>query len=155
VTLLSVAAAAVALSSPAFAPDQAIPRQYTCDGANRSPVLRWTAPPRRTRSFALVLDDPDAPSGTFTHWLAWGIKPTARRLAAGARPPRQGRTSAGTIGYTGPCPPEGPAHRYVFKLYALRKPLPLRAGAGRSAVDRALKGRVLRVTRLVGHYARS
>jgi Raf kinase inhibitor-like YbhB/YbcL family protein len=154
VHLFSVLGAAFALTSPAFAAGHTIPKRYTCDGANVSPALRWTAPPRRTRSFALLLDDPDAPSGTFTHWLAWNIKPSARRLAVGARPPRQGRTSAGGVGYTGPCPPSGPAHRYAFKLYALRKPLPLRPGADRAAFDRALRGRVLRVTRLVGRYGR-
>ena len=146
-------AAAFALSSPAFAAGETIPARYTCEGANGSPALRWTTPPRRTRSLALVMDDPDAPSGTFTHWLAWNIKPSARRLPAGARPPRQGRTSAGSIGYTGPCPPSG-THRYVFKLYALRSPLPLRAGADRRAVDAALKGRVLLMARLVGRYGR-
>jgi Raf kinase inhibitor-like YbhB/YbcL family protein len=154
VSLPALIAAAFALSSPAFAGDHGIPRQYTCDGAGRSPALRWTAPPRGTRSLALEVVDPDAPSGTFTHWLAWGIRPSARRLAAGARPPHQGRNSAGTIGYTPPCPPPGPAHHYVFKLYALRRPLPLRAGASRSAFDRALRGRVLRVARLVGRYGR-
>jgi Raf kinase inhibitor-like YbhB/YbcL family protein len=154
VNALSVVAAAFALSSPAFAPGQTIPVRYTCDGANGSPPLRWTAPPRRTTSLALLMEDPDAPVGTFTHWLAWNIKPTVRRLAAGARPPRQGRTSAGTVGYTGPCPPPGPAHHYVFKLYALRTPLRLRAGASRAMFDAALKGRVLRVARLVGRYGR-
>jgi Raf kinase inhibitor-like YbhB/YbcL family protein len=153
VNLLSVLAAAFTLSSPAFTQGHTIPTRYTCDGNNRSPALRWKAPPRRTKSFALVMDDPDASSGTFTHWLAWNIKPTVRRLAAGARPPRQGRNSAGGIGYTGPCPPSG-THRYIFKLYALRKPLPLRAGADRAAFDRALRGRVLRVARLLGRYGR-
>ena len=154
VSLLSLLASVFALSSPAFASGHAIPQQYTCDGAGRSPALRWTAPPRGTRSLALAVEDPDAPSGTFTHWLAWGIKPTVRRLAAGSRPPRQGRNSAGTVGYTGPCPPAGPAHHYIFKLYALRRPLPLRAGASQSSFDRALRGRVLRVARLVGLYGR-
>jgi Raf kinase inhibitor-like YbhB/YbcL family protein len=154
VNALSVVAAAFALSSPAFAPGQTIPVRYTCDGASVSPPLRWTAPPRRTKSLAVLVEDPDAPVGTFTHWLAWNIKPTTRRLAAGARPPRQGRTSAGTVGYTGPCPPEGSTHRYVFKLFALRAPLPLRAGARRAAFDAALEGRVLRVARIVGRYGR-
>ena len=153
-SLPALIASAFALSSPAFAAGHAIPKQYTCDGAGSSPALRWTAPARGTRSLALEVVDPDAPSGTFTHWLAWGIRPSVRRLAAGAHPPRQGRNSAGTTGYTPPCPPPGPAHHYVFKLYALRKPLPLRAGASPSAFDRALRGRVLRVTRLVGRYRR-
>jgi Raf kinase inhibitor-like YbhB/YbcL family protein len=146
-------AAAFALTSPAFAPGHAIPHQYTCDGANRSPALRWTAPPRGTRSLALSVTDPDAPSGTFTHWLAWGIKPGVRRLAAGARPPRQGQTSTGSIGYIGPCPPAG-THRYIFKLWALKSPLPLRSGASRVAFLRAVKPRLIRVATLVGRYGR-
>jgi Raf kinase inhibitor-like YbhB/YbcL family protein len=111
--------ASLVLSSSAFHAGGTIPRRYTCEGRNVSPPLRWTAPPRGTRSFALTVTDPDAPGGTFVHWVAWGIAPSARSLGVGARPPHEGRNSAGTVGYTGPCPPPGPAHRYVFRLYAL------------------------------------
>ncbi len=150
--MLELLAVAFTLASPAFGPGGTIPKQYTCDGANRQPPLRWTAPPSGTRSLALLMDDPDAPGGTFTHWLAWGISEKARSLTS--RPPREGAGSFGRVGYGGPCPPRGPAHRYVFRLYALRSPLPLPAGSDRRAFEAALKGRVLRVATLVGRYRR-
>jgi len=143
-----------ALTSPAFGAGRAIPRAYTCDGANVSPPLRWTAPPAGTRSFALIMDDPDAPGGTFTHWTAWNIPPQARGLERGARPPREGTTSFGRIGYGGPCPPPGPPHRYVFQLHALRAPLGLPRGAERPALEQALRGKALRRATLVGRYGR-
>jgi Raf kinase inhibitor-like YbhB/YbcL family protein len=153
-TAVAILVSAFALSSPAFAPAKTIPQTYTCDGADRSPPLRWSAPPPGTRSLALMMDDPDAPGGTFTHWLAWGIEPTSRGLAAGARPPLEGTASFGRVGYGGPCPPPGKPHRYVFRLFALRSPLPLRAGADRAAFLAALKGRMIRVAVLVGRYGR-
>ena len=141
----------LALSSPAFATGTTIPRGYTCDGGQRIVPLRWSAVPLGTRSFALLVDDPDAPSGTFTHRLAWGIPATARSLPG--RAPREGTTSAGRVGWVGPCPPAG-THRYVFRLYALRSPLPLRTGADREAFLAALKGRTLATAVLVGRYGR-
>ncbi len=140
-----------AVSSPAFAPGGRIPVRFTCDGANATVPLRWTAPPRGTRSFALLVEDPDAPSGTFVHRLAWAISPAARSLPG--RAPREGTNDAGRLGWTGPCPPSG-VHRYVFTLYALRAPLALAAGADRAAFGRALRGRVLATARLVGRYGR-
>ena len=102
------------------------------------------------------MDDPDAPGGTFTHWLAWNISPRARGLKRGARPPREGATSFGRTGYGGPCPPPpGVPHRYFFKLYALRAQLALPAGAGRPALEKAIKGKVLKRASLVGLYGRS
>jgi hypothetical protein len=151
---LLVLAASFSLTSPAFEPGQTIPVEYTCDGANVSPALRWTAPPGGTRSFALIMDDPDAPGGTFTHWTAWNISPKARGLKRGARPPREGTTSFGRAGYGGPCPPPGAPHRYVFKLYALRAVLELPAGARRPALEKALRGKVLRRATLIGRYGR-
>ena len=113
------------LSSPAFRSGGTIPRLYTCDGANISPALRWKAPPAGARSFALIMDDPDAPDGgPFTHWLAWGLSAKSRTLAARARPPAEGRNDHGRRGWFGPCPPPGKPHRYVFRLYALNSPLP-------------------------------
>lgn len=150
---LAVLAVAFALSSPAFGPGAPIPREHTCDGADRSPPLSWTAPPRRTRSLALIVDDPDAPGGTFTHWLAWGIGPKARRLPAGKPAPVEGRNDSGKTGYLGPCPPGG-RHRYVFRLYALDVKLTLPAGAGKPELQRALAGHVLAVAKLVGTYER-
>jgi Raf kinase inhibitor-like YbhB/YbcL family protein len=117
--LALAAASPVTLSSPVFRAGQTIPTAYTCEGRNVSPPLRWTAPPRRTRAFALVVSDLDAPGRTFRHWIAWGIPAAKRSLRPGERPPRQGRNDAGGIGYTGPCPPPGSLHRYVFRLYAL------------------------------------
>ena len=147
-------AAAFVLSSPAFSNGGVIPQGYTCSGRGISPPLSWKAPPRGTRSFALSLEDPDAPGGTFVHWTAWNISTTARRLAAGRHASAEGTNSAGTRGYTGPCPPAGPAHHYIFRLYALRAGLRLAPGASPSAFHRALRGRVLAVARLVGRYGR-
>jgi len=147
------AAKPLRLTSPAFASNGAIPERYTCHGENLSPALRWTAPPKRTRSFALELHDPDAPlRGGFTHWLGWGIKPGARGLATGARPPIEGANGSGEPGYTGPCPPSG-VHRYRFTLFALDAPLRLKTGADRAAFRRALKGHVLASSLLVGRFA--
>lgn len=151
--LLALLAAAFTLSSPDFQAGGSIPSTFTCDGANTRPALAWTAPPRGTRSLAISVLDPDAPSGTFTHWLAWGISPQARGLKRAARPPREGVNDAGGRGWTGPCPPSG-THRYVFRIYALRSPLPLPAGADRAAFTAALKGRVIRAATLVGRYRR-
>lgn len=139
------------LSSPAFRAGEMIPRAHTCDGVQRIVPLRWSGVPRGARSFALLVDDPDAPSGTFTHRLAWGIPATARSLAG--RAPREGTTSAGRVGWVGPCPPSG-THRYVFRLYALRLPLRLGAGADRAAFLAALRGNVLATATLVGRYGR-
>ena len=149
-----VATAALVLTSVAFPGGGLIPKTYTCDGRNLSPPLRWTAPPRRTRSFALSVEDPDAPGGTFAHWTAWNIGPTIRQLARGEHAPAEGTNSAGSRGYIGPCPPAGAAHHYVFRLYALRSRLPLANGARPAAFRRALRGRVLALARLVGRYRR-
>jgi Raf kinase inhibitor-like YbhB/YbcL family protein len=125
---------------------------YTCRGDNVSPPLRWTAPPKGTRSFALELHDPDAPlPGGFTHWLGWGIAAKARGLATGRAAPVEGANGAGEPAYTGPCPPSG-VHRYVFTLFALKAPLRLRSGADRATFRRALKGKVLARARLVGRF---
>jgi Raf kinase inhibitor-like YbhB/YbcL family protein len=141
------------LSSPALHSGGAIPKRFTCDGAGISPPLRWTAPPRGTRSLALLVEDVSTPQ-VFKHWLAWGISPRRHGLAVGARPPRQGRNDFGRVGYGGPCPPSGDNHRYVFRLYALRKPLGLRSGASAQQFRRALRGDVLRIAELVGRYRR-
>ena len=148
-----VSVLALALTSPAFHSGGAIPKRFTCDGAGVSPPLRWTAPRRQARSLALLVEDVSTPQ-VFKHWLAWGISARSRGLAAGARPPRQGRNEFGRVGYGGPCPPSGENHRYVFRLYALRKPLRLRGGASPQQFRRALRGDVLRVAQLAGTYRR-
>jgi len=148
------AASAFRLSSPAFRPGAAIPKRFSCDGANVSPPLRWTAPPRRTRSLALAFEDTST-KPPFTHWLTWGISTRSRGLVAAARLPLQGRNDFGRTGYGGPCPPSGAKHRYVFRLYALRRPLELAAGATARELARTLRpGNVLGEARLVGTYRR-
>lgn len=147
-------ASAFRLTSPAFRSGAAIPKRFTCDGADVSPPLRWTAPPRRTRSLALVFEDMST-APPFMHWLAWGLAPRVRVLVPAARLTLQGRNDFGRLGYGGPCPLSGAEHRYVFRLYALRKPLKLAAGASARELDRALKpGNVLGRGSLVGTYKR-
>jgi Raf kinase inhibitor-like YbhB/YbcL family protein len=139
VSLLAVLAA-FALSSPSFGPGAPIPKSYTCQGRDIAPALRWTAPPRGTRGFAVTMDDLDA---HFRHWVAWGIPGPVRGIAAGWTPPYQGRNSFGRRGYGGPCPPAGPPHHYLFRVYALDR-----------AVGPPFDGHVLAVARLVGTFRR-
>jgi Raf kinase inhibitor-like YbhB/YbcL family protein len=141
------------LTSPAFRSGAAIPKRFTCDGADVSPPLRWTAPPPRARTIALLVVDVTTPPPLFVHWLAWGMSPRSRGLATGARPPLEGRNGFGLVSWTGPCPPAGTAHRYAFLLYALRSPLRLRNGATVGEFARAVhRAGVLRQKRLVGTY---
>jgi Raf kinase inhibitor-like YbhB/YbcL family protein len=151
----------VELKAAAFKPGADIPDQFTCDGSNISPALSWSAPPERTQSFALIMDDPDAPAGTWVHWVLFDLPATERELpesvpTTGALPSgaRQGRNSFGKTGYGGPCPPPGPAHRYYFKLYALDTELHLKAGATRAQVDGSMRGHILRLAELMGRYRR-
>jgi Raf kinase inhibitor-like YbhB/YbcL family protein len=141
------------LSSDAFADGSDIPRRHSCDGENVSPPLSWSAPPEGTQSLALIVDDPDAPVGTFTHWLAWGIDPAAGGLAEGAPAPAEGRNGFGVQGYAGPCPPHG-RHRYFFRLHALSAEPELTPGSERGELEQAIDGLVLAVAELVGGYAR-
>ena len=114
------ATARLQVSSDAFQQGQAIPAQYSCDGANRSPALHWSDPPAGTKSFALVIDDPDAPGGTFRHWGVYDIPASARGIAAGQHLGSEVNNDGGKWGYTGPCPPKGNGvHHYHFKLFAL------------------------------------
>jgi Raf kinase inhibitor-like YbhB/YbcL family protein len=160
VALAAAAGSAVAapdatftLSSQAFRAGGTIPKVHTCDGRNVSPPLRWVGPPGGTRSLAILMDDPDAPSGTFLHWIAWNISARANTLAVGAKGLTEGLNGAGRRGYTGPCPPSG-VHRYIFRLYALKAPLTLKVGASLEDFQRALRGKVLATARLVGRYGR-
>jgi len=147
-------ASAFRLTSPAFRPGGAIPKRFTCDGADVSPPLRWTAPPRRTRSLAIVFVDTST-KPSYMHWLAWGIAPSVRGLVPAARLKLQGRNDFGRPGYGGPCPPSGTKHRYVFRVYALRKPLKLAAGASARDLAKALKpGNILGQANLAGTYLR-
>jgi Raf kinase inhibitor-like YbhB/YbcL family protein len=144
-----------ALESGAFENAQAIPARHSCEGEDLSPPLRWSNVPEGTRSLALVVDDPDAPSGVFTHWVAWGLDPAAEGLGEGEPAQREGRNDFGTSGYRGPCPPPGHGrHRYVFRLYALDAEPELAAGAAKAELEQAFAGHVLTTAELVGTYER-
>jgi len=150
---------AFTLTVKGFANGETIPRQFTCDGNDVSPALEWSGEPAGTESFALIVDDPDAPSGTWNHWLLWDIPAHVHFLAEGFRPGAVGSTGKndfGTPGYGGPCPPKGHGeHRYFFTLHAVDRPaLGVSPGAKRADVDRALKGRVRSQAQYMGHYGR-
>jgi Raf kinase inhibitor-like YbhB/YbcL family protein len=149
------------LATTAFSAGGAIPRKFTCDGPDISPKLTWNDPPAKTQSFALIMDDPDAPVGTWVHWVIYDLLANTRDLAEGVAKQeqlpngaRQGRNDFGKIGYGGPCPPPGKPHRYFFKLYALDVKLGLKAGATKADVERAMKGHTLTQAELIGRYAR-
>lgn len=143
----------------AFSDGGSIPRLHTCEGADLSPALEWTDAPAQTQSLALIVDDPDAPVGTWNHWLLYDIAPTVHSLAQGFQPGQAGVSGTndfGKQGYGGPCPPKGHGpHRYYFKLFALNVPsLGLKAGAKRAELDRALKGHILAEAQYMGRYER-
>jgi len=147
--------AGFALQSSAFDHGGPIPRRHGCEGEDLSPPLSWSGPPESTRSLALVVDDPDAPAGTFTHWLAWALDPGAEGLGVGEAAPVEGRNDFGTSGYRGPCPPPGHGrHRYSFRLYALDSDPALPPGAGKGELERVVEGRTLAVAELIGTYER-
>lgn len=156
---VSVTTTKLDLTSAAFGAGAEIPRRHTCEGDDLSPALSWGAGPDGTRAWALVVDDPDAPGRTWVHWLAWDLPPTARGLpegvAADAKDLVQGTNDFRKVGWGGPCPPKGHgAHRYVFHLYALDKPLGLPRGATRVELDRAMAGHVLATGELTGKFHR-
>jgi Raf kinase inhibitor-like YbhB/YbcL family protein len=143
------------LTSDAFAAGDPIPARHTCEGEDLSPPLTWSGLPDGTASLALVCHDPDAPSGTFVHWVAWGIDPTAGGLSEGEAAPREGSNGFGSAGYRGPCPPPGHGpHRYFFRLYALSAEPRVEPGADREALVRAIDGLVVGTAELVGTYER-
>ena len=145
------------LSSRAFAAGDVIPKTFTCEGQDVSPELRWSDAPANTRSFALIVDDPDAPAGVFTHWVLFDIPADSKELAEGTTSTGMaGKNDFGRAGYAGPCPPRGRGpHRYAFTLYALDLPsLKLKAGVTRRAVEAALHGHVLAQAQYMGRYER-
>ena len=149
------------ISSPAFADGSPIPVEHTCDGENRSPRLMWSGVPDGTRSFALIMDDPDAPRGTFTHWVLYDIGGTVRELPPavpaidrGAGGIKQGPNDFRDVGYGGPCPPPGAPHRYVFRLYALDATTGLAPGSSHKDLLAAIRGHVLAEATLTGTFAR-
>lgn len=152
---------AMELKSSAFQSGAEIPRKYTCDGADVSPPLRWENTPAGTKAFALIADDPDAPAGTWVHWVIYDIAGETRELAEGVKPmetlpngTKQGMNDFRRIGYGGPCPPPGPAHRYFFKLYSLDGETKLKPGATKQQLLDAMKGHILAEAELMGRYKR-
>jgi Raf kinase inhibitor-like YbhB/YbcL family protein len=141
------------LSSQAFKEMEEIPTKYTCHGMNISPQLTWGAPPRETKSFALIVDDPDAPGGIKIHWVVYNIPPTVFSCKEGEAPAGslEGLNDQGKPKYRGPCPPDR-KHRYFFKLYALKEPLNLPKGATKQQVEEAMQSLVLGKAELVGVY---
>jgi Raf kinase inhibitor-like YbhB/YbcL family protein len=151
---------ALNLSSASFQADGDIPAKFTCDAQGVSPALQWDAPPAETRSFALIADDPDAPTKTMVHWVLYDVPADARSLPEGmakdARLPdgsRQGTNDHGTIGYSGPCPPRGVTHHYFFKLYALDSTIDLQPAAGKEDLEQAMEGHILAESQLIGRFA--
>jgi len=148
------------LVSPSFKSGERIPSVHTCDGKDTSPALQWSDPPPETKSFALISDDPDAPSGNWVHWVAWNIPAEARALAEnlpkkGTLPDgtRQGTNDFGRIGYGGPCPPSG-THRYYFRFYALDVTLELPEATRKAQLEKAMKAHILVEAELMGKYHR-
>ena len=152
------------LTSDAYAHGASIPAKYSCTGKNISPALAWGEPPAGTQSFALIVDDPDAPIGTWVHWVLYNIPPetrslpedfsvTGKNVAEGQANPFTGKNSGGKIGYDGPCPPSG-MHRYYFKLYALDETIGLLPGANKGELLKAMEGHILAQGELMGTFSK-
>ncbi|MFO7946094.1 MAG: YbhB/YbcL family Raf kinase inhibitor-like protein [Armatimonadota bacterium] len=151
------------LTSPAFKNEETIPTKFTCSGDDISPELRWTDPPEGTQQLALIVDDPDAPRGTFVHWVLYGLSAEVTALPEGMPTEEeidspvaciQGRNDAGEAGYKGPCPPPGNPHRYFFKLYALDEAVSLEPGATKAELLEAIEDKTIAQTELMGTFAR-
>jgi Raf kinase inhibitor-like YbhB/YbcL family protein len=143
------------LTSPAFTHNEAIPSEYTCDGDDLSPPLVISDVPSNAKSLALIMDDPDAPVGTWDHWVVFNIPPTTKQISKGTEPNGiAGRNSWGRTGYGGPCPPSG-THRYFFKFYALDALLNLPEDSTKKDLERAMQGHILAQAQLMGTYKRS
>jgi Raf kinase inhibitor-like YbhB/YbcL family protein len=151
----------ISVTSAAFKEGESIPLKYTCDGDNISPPLRWSNIPEGTRSITIICDDPDAPMGTWVHWVLYDLPPDLAGLeeahssmAVLPNGAKNGLNGAKQLGYAGPCPPPGGPHRYFFKIYALDVKLDLKAGADKSGLLKAMGGHVLAEGRLIGTYKR-
>lgn len=149
------------LSSSSFTNGGIIERKFTCDGPDVSPQLKWTEPPPGTQSFALLVDDPDAPVGNWNHWTMWNLLASLRSLPEGvskeaslADGSQQGFNDFRKPGYNGPCPPPGKPHRYYFKVFALDIKLDLKAGARKKDLEAAMKGHILAQAEWMGKYGR-
>ncbi len=150
----------IKITSSVFEDGGLIPAKYTCDGADISPPLQWDAVPEGTESIALICDDPDAPMGTWVHWVLFNLPSDAKELAQNIpteetlpNGAKQGVNDFGRIGYGGPCPPSG-THRYFFKIYALDTELGLQAGVNKSQLLKAMEGHILGQNQVVGKYKR-
>jgi Raf kinase inhibitor-like YbhB/YbcL family protein len=142
------------ITSSAFQEGGNIPSKFTCDGGDTSPPLQIAEVPSGAKSLVLIADDPDAPSGLFTHWAVWNISPQTNTIAEGSAPKGvQGTNDFGRSGYGGPCPPSG-THRYYFKVFALNRELDLPFGSKRGQLDAAMKGHIVAQGQLMGRYAR-
>ena len=142
------------LTSTAFENNGLIPSEFTCDGDDLSVPLSIRAVPANAKSLALIMDDPDAPVGTFVHWVIWNLPPETKDIMKGNAPSGlQGRTDFGKTGYGGPCPPSG-THRYFFKLYALDTILNLKDGSSKKEIEMAMEGHIIERAELVGKYKR-
>ena len=148
---------AIKVTSTAFKDGEIIPKQYTCDGNDISPPLTWSGAPQETKSIALICDDPDAPVGTWVHWVMYDIPASVRELAEGAKSlpagAKQGINDFRKLDYGGPCPPGG-THRYFFKVYALDTMLNIREGASKAELLKAMEGHIVGQGQLIGRYKR-
>lgn len=147
----------IQVSSTAFPSNADIPAKYSCSGDDVQPALSWSGVPSNAQSLALIVEDPDAPGGTFTHWVAYDLPAKTSGIGEGAALPpgaSAGRNDFRTSGYRGPCPPPGQPHHYHFRIFALDQPLGLKAGATRDDVLDAMKGHVLDQGELVGTFGR-
>lgn len=144
------------ITSSAFENDAKIPQKYTCDGENINPPLLFSQVPQNAKSLVLIMDDPDAPMGTFVHWVLYNIPPSTSEIKEDSMPGEAsvGRNSGGRSDYIGPCPPSG-THRYFFKLYALDSVLSLDGNSGKKEVEDAMTGHILEQAQLIGLYSRS
>lgn len=159
IILNMVVAMAFTIESSSFKNNDDIPREYTCKGANKSPGLTWKEAPAKTKSFALIVSDPDAPGGTFIHWIIWNIPKDENGLDSGishqailANGVSQGLNDFGKVGYGGPCPPPGKNHRYIFTLYALDQKLELKPQSTKEDLEEMMKGHILSKTTLQGMF---
>jgi Raf kinase inhibitor-like YbhB/YbcL family protein len=145
----------ITITSTAYAEGENIPRIYTCDDQNMSPPLAWTGVPTSTVSLALIMDDPDAPSGTWVHWVLFNLPANTASLEKGKNGGgMDGKNDFNKIGYGGPCPPRGSNHRYYVKLYALDKTLELKIGTTKAQVESAMRGHIIAQGQLMGRYSR-
>lgn len=151
----------IQLTSTAFSEGQLIPKRYTCDAEDASPPLAWSGIPAEAQSLVLIADDPDAPVGTWVHWVIYDLPADLNGLPEGVAKTltvpdigTQGRNDFGKPGYGGPCPPKGKPHRYFFKIYALERLLNLKPGATKADLEKAMQGHILAKGQLIGTYSR-